>query len=227
MSNFRPEKERNEIRTRVLCAAARLFLERGYSQSSVREIAKQAGVNVSTMSRDFGCKENILAELVTYVLEGQFHTAHKLLAGVTEDKILFYAVETTLQLHMAESGEQLRDLYATAYSLPNTSDIIQHTITGKLEAIFREHLPELDTKDFYELEIASGGIMRSFMTRPCDMYFTMERKVARFLETTFLVYRVPDTKIREAIEFVKQFDYRTIAQQAVASMLDYLEYRKE
>lgn len=84
---------------------------------------------------------------------------------------------------------------------------------------------KLETKDFYEIEIASGGIMRGFMTVPCDMYFTMERKVKRFLETTFLVYRVPDEKIKEAVEFVSQFDYPAIAQNTIDSMFTYLESR--
>ena len=216
-------KATEELRSRTLYAAAKLFLEKGYSDSTTREIAQRAGVNVSAMNRTFGSKENILCELVIYVLEGQFETTEKLISGMTDDPILFYAAETTLQLHMAEANESVRSLYAAAYSLPKSSDIIQHTITLKLEKIFQEYLPDLDTKDFYELEIASGGIMRSFMTRPCDMYFTMERKVARFLQTTFLVYEIPKPKIQEAIAFVQQIDYRTVAQKTIDSLVQYLE----
>lgn len=73
-------------------------------------------------------------------------------------EILFYAAETILQLHMAESNENIRDLYSAAYSLPQTSSIILHMMTGKLEDIFKEHLPDLETKDFYKVEIVSGGI---------------------------------------------------------------------
>lgn len=210
-------------KVKTLRAAAAMFLEKGYSNATTRGIAQKAGINVSAMNRAFGSKENILCELVAYVLEGQFETAAKMLKGVTEDPILFYAAETTLQLYMAESNENIRDLYAAAYSLPKTSAIIQQTITEKLEHIFREHLPALETKDFYELEIASGGIMRGFMAKPCDMYFTMERKIACFLKTTFLVYEVPKEKIHEAIDFVRQFDYPEIAEKTVHSMLGYLE----
>lgn len=212
-----------EIRKRVLVAAAKLFLEQGYSHTTTRQIAAAAGVNVSAMNRSFGCKENILAVLVEYVLQSQFAFTEKFVQGITDDPVLFYAAETTLQLHMAESHEHIRDLYNAAYSMPKTSDIIQHTITGELERIFAQYLPGRETKDFYELEIASGGVMRGFMTIPCNMYFTMDRKVARFIETTFLIYRVPDEKIREAVEFVKQFDFMTLAQQAVASMMQRLE----
>lgn len=223
MANIKPEKEQTELKARVLHAAAILFLQKGYIQSSTREIADKAGVNVSMMNRMFGSKENILGDLVVHVLDGQFRATAKFLEGITEDPILFYAAETALQLHIAESGEHIRELYATAYSMPNTSDIIQRNITGKLEEIFREHLPDLKTKDFYELEIASGGIMRSFMARPCDIYFTMERKIRRFLETTFLVYRLPDEKINEAIVFVLQFDFAKMATDVIRTMLTGLE----
>lgn len=223
MANIRSAKETEIIRTKILLAAAKLFLTQGYSNTSVREISEAAEISSSAIFYEMKNKEEILSELVKYVLEGQFTATEKLLKGKTEDKILFYASETTLQLNMAESSEHMRELYNAAYSLPKTTEIIQHTITAKLEGIFKEHLPNLETKDFFELEIASGGIMRGFMTIPCDMYFTMERKVKRFLETTFLIYRVPDEKIQEAIEFVSQLDYPTITQNTIDSMLEFLE----
>ena len=212
-----------EVKSKILHAAAKLFLEKGYSQSTVREIAKTAGVNLGSLTFAFGSKEQILCELVSYVLEGQFTATKKILEGKTDDKILFYAAETTLQLYMAESSEHIREMYNVSYSLPNSSQVIFHTITGKLQDIFGAHLSHLERKDFFELEIASAGIMRNFLSVPCDMYFTMERKVARFLETTFLVYRVPDEKIAEAIQFVSQFDFVKIAKSVIESMLSYLK----
>lgn len=210
------------VRSKCLYVAAKLFLEKGYTESVVREIAEEAGVNVSAMIRACGSKEDILCELVKYVLEGQFEATAKLLEGKCDDKILFYAAETTLQLYMAESSEHMREMYSVSYSLPKSSAIIYKSITGKLEEVFKEHLPHLETKDFYEYEIASAGIMRNFMTVPCNIYFTMERKVRRFLETTFLVYRVSDEKIKEAIDFVSRFDYVRIAADVIDHMLDYL-----
>lgn len=223
MANSGPGVKFERAKSKVLHAAAKLFLEKGYAESTVKEIAQVAGVNIGSLIHVFKNKENIMCELVKYVLEGQFETTTKLLEGKTEDKILFYAAETTLQLYMAESSEHIRELYSVAYSLPHSSEVIYRTITGKLEDIFKEHLPHLETKDFYELEIASGGIMRGFMTVPCDMYFTMDRKIKRFLETTFLVYRVSDKKIQETIDFVSQFDYEIIAQDTIDHMLAYLE----
>ena len=204
-------------------AAATLFLTRGFNQTTVKEISAAAGVSTNTIFYEMKSKDEMLVELVRYVLEGQFRATAKMLNGITDDKILFYAAETTLQLHMAESSEYIRELYGAAYSLPKSTEYIQKTITGKLEEIFKEHLPHLETKDFYELEVASGGIMRGFMTIPCNMYFTMERKVRRYLETTLLVFRVPDEKINESITFVSQFDFTKIAADVIQSMIEELE----
>lgn len=224
MADHRLEKH-EEMKNRILLASAKLFLQKGFAHTTVKEIAEVAKMNESTMLYTVKSKEDIIADLVKFVLEGQFSRTEELLKGKTEDPILFYAAETTLQLYMAESSEHVRELYSVSYSLPKSSEIIQHTITGKLERIFKKHLPDLETKDFYELEIASGGIMRGFMTVPCDMYFTMERKVKRFLETTFLVYRVSDEKIREAVDFVSGFDFQSIAEDTIKSLLSYFEER--
>ena len=223
MARLTRGKNFEATKSKALHIVAKMFLERGYYATTLRDIANEAEISYSSLINIFGNKEGILAELVAFVLEGQFKATEKILEGKTDDKILFYATETTLQLYMAESHEHIREMYAVSYSLPETSRIIYNTITHKLEEIFKDHLPDLDTKDFYCLELASGGIMRSFMTVPCDMFFTMDMKIKTFLETTFRVYLVPEDKIAEAIAFVSQFDFKTIAQAVIDNMLGFLE----
>ena len=83
-----------------------------------------------------------------------------------------------------------------------------------------------NTYDYYLPQNMRHLIYRgSFITVPCNMYFTMDRKVKSFLESTFLIYRVPDEKIRESIDFVSQFDYKKISADVIDNMLEYLESR--
>ncbi len=227
MANIGHQKNSEAKRQKILCAAAKLFLQNGYTQTKISEIANEAGVSSNTIFFFFENKEGVLADLVKYVLDGQFKSAEKLIENIPHDSILFYAAETTLQLHMVESSEKIRDLYTAAYSMPKTTEIIQNTITEKLEQIFKQHLPELETKDFFKLEIASGGIMRGFMSVPCNMWFTMKQKVEAFLECTFKLYDVPQQKIEEAIDFVAQFDFVKIAHETVENMLAELEKYEE
>lgn len=212
-----------KVRSRVLHAAAKLFLEKGYTETTLRELSLVSGVNYGSLTFVFRNKENILSELVGFVLDGQFEFAEKLVEGKTDDKILFYAVETTLQLFMAESSEHIRELYSLAYSQQASSDIIYNKITLKLSEIFKDQYPDYTQGEFYEKELASAGIMRNYMTRPCGIYFTMDRKVKAFLENTFLLYELPRERIDQAIKFISQFDFKTLAQQVINNMLAYLE----
>ena len=222
----RPTKRGRELtKSMILHSASKLFLLRGYEETRIKDIADNAGISYNEVFRICIDKENILCELVGLVLERQFEVSKEILKEKTDDKILFYAFETVLQLNMAEAIEHIREMYLVSYSLQNSSRVIYKTITSKLEEVFKDHLPQLETKDFYELEIASAGIMRGFLSVPCDIYFTMDRKVKRFLETTFKVYDVDDDKINEAIEFVKQFDFKEIALNVIDSLYKYLKER--
>ncbi len=223
MGGRKPLKTQEEMKNDILHAAALLFLEKGYTDTTLKNIAANADVNIGSLMNLFKAKEEILCEMVTFVFEGQFNRTAGMVNGLTDDKILFYAAEAALQLYITEMNDNLRNLYTAAYSLPKSCDIIQHTMTAKLEKIFGDHLPDLEPKDFYKLEIASGGVMRGFMSIPCNMWFTMDQKIASFIEATFLIYRVPDEKIREAIKFVSQFDYPSIAKDTIDSIVKVLK----
>lgn len=84
--------------------------------------------------------------------------------------------------------------------------------------------PGLAAKDFCEFEIAAGSVMWGFMTVPCDLYFTMERKVRRFIECTFHIFQVREEKSEDAIAFVSRFDYPMLARRTIDSMMDHSDH---
>lgn len=213
----------DENKQLVLHAAAKLFLKKGYTATTLRQIANEADVNIGSLMYIYASKENILCDLVDFVLKGQFTATAKLLDGKTEDSLIFWATETTLQLYIAESSEHIRELYLAAYSHLKSAELIYRAIAEKMQDFFKEVYPEYEIKDFYELEIATGGIIRSFMSVPCDMYFTMHRKVKRYLETTFLVYKVPEEKIQEIISFVSTINFEIAAPQVIEYLLTTLD----
>ena len=60
--------------------------------------------------------------------------------------------------------------------------------------------------------------MRGYMVVPCDLYFTLEKKIQRFLEMSLTSYRVPLEEQKKAIGIVLQMDLRTIAEGAIQSL---------
>ncbi len=62
--------DERDSKTYILDTSIKLFSARGYKETSIREIAKTAGVNVSMISYYFGGKDGILKDIETSVTEG-------------------------------------------------------------------------------------------------------------------------------------------------------------
>ena len=201
-------------RKKILSASIKVFLEKGYEGTTAKEIADLVGSSTGSPFSLFGNKEGLLLELAHMMFSGQFELAESLI-GEDSDPLLLYGVETALQIYITELSWQLRELYVTAYSLSSTSEYIYEQTAARLAVIFGPYLPQCESKDFYELEVASASIMRGFMAKPCDMYFTVERKLRRFLQCCFKLYDVPPEKYEPVIELVLQLDLRHKAEEMI------------
>ena len=219
----RPLKiERGISRSLVLHSAIKMFIDKGYSNTKIHDISNDCGVTYNEIYRMFVDKETLLSHLVDLVIEHQFEFSDEVLKDKTEDKLFKYAFDSVLQLYIAESKEHIREMYAVSYSMPSTTHKIYDFITKKLEDTFKDYLPEFDTKEFYELEMASAGIMRGYIINPCTMYFTMGRKVERFLQTSLRIYKVPEERIKEVMKFINSFDMKKLADEVLDTLYEYI-----
>jgi AcrR family transcriptional regulator len=169
---------------KMLRAAVKLFLEKRYEGTTTAEIARAAGMPPSSFFRAFPSKEALLLELDKRMFSGQFTLAEQ------------HSAARALRGGDGCPAPPLRELYVTAYTLSSISAYLYRSTAKRLEGIFGDDLPDAEAKDFYEMEIASTGMMRSFVAVPCDMYFTVERKIARFLECAFKLCNVPPERRR-------------------------------
>lgn len=203
-----------QTRAQVLRYAVALFLEQGYQETTLDQIAERIDRTKGAVLRAYPDKESILYALVTHMFRVQFSTARSLL-GEKADPLLVYCVETAMQLHICELGEPLRDLYTSAYTLPTTSDFIYRSTAQELRLIFGKYLPDAAESDFYELDLVSGGVMRGLMARKCDMYFTIEKKITLFLQCALKIYDVPAQERETVIPQVLAMDLAAMARSTV------------
>jgi AcrR family transcriptional regulator len=64
----------NDKQLKIIITAEELFAEKGFSGTSVRDIAEKSDVNVAMISYYFGSKEKLLEALFTYRTEGTSQT---------------------------------------------------------------------------------------------------------------------------------------------------------
>ena len=215
MANIRSETESRELYRQILTAATAMFMQKGYEKTSITDIAKMSGVPKSKILYEMKSKEDILGMLVAKFLDGVTEAANSVSKKLTDDEVLIFMANEVLQIYMAEMNEDMRNLYLSAYSMPKTSETVLRRRTDLLYEKFGYMFPTFAVKDFYELEIASVGIMRAYMTVKCDMYFTIEAKVGRLITTMLRIYEIDNDVIDEVQEFIKKIDFESLAKKTV------------
>ena len=211
---------------RILTTCVRLFLEKGYTETKVAEILKGADVSASSFQNVFHTKDGVLAELVEMMFSGQFGAVRQLIPDAPSPEYI-YAVETAVQLALTEMNENLRDIYVEAYTYPATAELIHRSTAKELQAAFASRLPDFSEGDFYEIELGTAGIMRGFMVRRCDQYFTLEKKISRFLDMSLSIFRIPLEERERIIAYVEQVDVREAAEQVMQALFTSLSMQFE
>lgn len=213
-----------ETRKKILTACVRLFLEQGYKNTSVSQIVNEAGVARGSYLNLFPTKDKILLDLTETMFGGQFGAARSI-ADSKLPPVYAYAVETAIQLTLTELNENLRGIYIEAYTAPDTAEYIYLHTTAELKEIFGGNFPNYSDSDFYEMEIGTAGLMRSYMAHKCDIHFPLERKLSRFLTAALRVYKVPEEEQRQVLAFIQTLDIKAIATDVMHKLFAILEMK--
>lgn len=217
-------KDGATTRKKILSVCVRLFLQQGYKETTVTQIVREAGITRGSYQNQFPTKDAVLMELVKTMFSSQFDMARSI-AGDDLPPVYTYAVETSIQLALTELNENLRELYIESYTHPDTAEYIYLQTTSELKNIFAPYLPDHSESDFYDMEIGTSGLMRSYMAKRCDIHFPLQRKLECFLTAAMRVYRVPEEDQEKVLAFIAVLDIEAVASEIVQKVFAMLEMK--
>lgn len=217
-------KDGAKTRKKILSVCVRLFLQQGYKETTVTQIVREAGITRGSYQNQFRTKDAVLMELVKTMFSSQFDMARSI-AGDDLPPVYTYAVETSIQLALTELNENLRELYIESYTHPDTAEYIYLQTTSELKNIFAPYLPDHSESDFYDMEIGTSGLMRSYMAKRCDIHFPLQRKLECFLTAAMRVYRVPEEDQEKVLAFIAVLDIEAVASEIVQKVFAMLEMK--
>ena len=99
----------------IIRVASRMFLEEGYSNTSIREIAGKLNISPGHLMFYFPTKEHLLAVVVDILCEFQW----QLIKRITDDgqsQLMAICFELTTMAAACEESEIARDFYISAYT---------------------------------------------------------------------------------------------------------------
>jgi len=167
-----PEKQ---TRTTILQTAQRLFAKNGYDGTTIRELAKQAGVAEGTLFHYFSNKKKILIELAT---EGWVEILTDLLTELSEMSS-YKAVAQVMRhrmLNISHNADMMKVCFLEAQFHPELRDQIQSEVIGKMtdvteaffatameRGVYRQMNPKLVARVFLGMFAIAGFSQKTLL----------------------------------------------------------------
>lgn len=197
---------------RILQTAIRLFLENGYSKTTLKTISQECALRQGTIAYHFHTKEDMLYYLIQALTEFHGGIIDNSLNN-TKDILYSYATEIAIQIALCETDRKAWDLYYSAYSQFKTFELIKNWAAKEHYRLLGDRLPNWSETDFMEKEHIASGIELAVFYAPCDRYFTLEKKISLTLDSMMLLYNVSEKERKETIEKILMLDYVKIGQE--------------
>ncbi len=202
----------NDVEKQIIRSATKLFLQNGFSKTTLKMISEDCGMLQGRMSYHFHTKEDMLYMLIQELMD--YHSdiieeTHE----KTDDALLSYAMEISIQIALCEVDEKVWDLYYNAYTLPGIYSFIKVWAAKKNYRLLKAYLPEWSEEDFRRVENIASGMELSALTTPCDADYTLEKKITLVLDSLMRLYDIEEPKRREVIEKILELDCSRIGRE--------------
>lgn len=135
------QSQKEATRNRVIVAARELFDAQGYQGTTIREIARQAGVSVGSVFTTFASKGEILSQVMQDRLDGLYQELDRVmphLHGSTADRLC-----TMFSIHFSFEAQRMKLFLAhiaAAYDWTLPAAATPFGKTPRLQEIIRECL---------------------------------------------------------------------------------------
>lgn len=195
---------------KIIECATRLFLKNGFSRTTHRMIAEEAGLGLGTVTYHYRTKEDMLRLLIEELMDYHLDVIEKT-AEDTDDNLYAYAIEIAVQMALCENNAKARDLYHSAYNHPETYNYIKDWGARKSFTLLSNKTPSLTELDFRNIENVTAGIELVAIMTPSDRYFTLSDKIKLFLDNMMKAYDIPEEDRKATIEKILSLDLEQIA----------------
>lgn len=215
------KKVNNAIEMAMVCVANRMFLERGFSNTSVKAIAQELGISTGHITFYYPTKEHLLAILVEKLCDFQWQMMNQ---TVDEGKTSLMAIclELVAMAAICEENEIAKDFYLSSYTNPMCLEIIRRSDTRRAKEVFGEYCTGWNEEDFAEAETLVSGIeYATLMTTPASA--SLEVRIAGALNQIMTLYNIPADVRKMKIDKVLAMDYDRIGRRIFTEFTEFID----
>ena len=211
----------NETKNAIIRVAIEMFLERGFTNTSVRAIAAELGISTGNITFYFPSKEHLLMVLVEMLCDSQWSLLEQQ-ADEEETALIAFCMETMTVAAACEQNEIARDLFLSVFQSELCRNLLRENHVARAERIFSEYCGDWTHQQFRIAEILVMGIQHAVII-PMDVEIPLSERIAAALNQILSIYGVPENNRAEKIRRILALDYNDIRQRVREGSLRYVD----
>lgn len=212
----------NTTKIEIVQTATKMFLEKGYTETSVKAICEELNMSTGNLTFYFPTKEHLLALLVKMLCDYQWQMIEQA-ADEGKTSLMALCLELTAMAACCEESEIAKDFYLSAYTHPITLDIIRKNDVEKARQIFgKEYCKNWKDNNFREAELLVSGIEYATMMTT-ESSAPLDVRIAGAIGAVMMIYNVPEDVRRMKIDKVLSTDYRGLGKRILHGFVEYTE----
>ena len=213
--------KKEKTKDKIIRVSTRMFLDYGYSASSVKMVCDELGISKGNYTFYFHSKDDILAVLTDLLCKYQWKMIKEEADGGISS-LLALCFELMTMAAACEESEVAKDFFVSTYQSPKCLEIIHNNDTARAKEVFAEYCPDWTDEQFREAEILVAGIEHATLNA-IDKTVPLETRISGALNTIMTIYNVPEEIRRIKIEKVLAMDYRSIGKRIFNEFKEYVE----
>ena len=207
----------NSTKNGIIRVATEMFLERGYTNTSVRAIAAELGISTGNITFYFPTKEHLLMVLLERLCDSQW-TMLEQQADEEETALMAFCMETMTVAAACEQNEIARDLFLSVFQSELCRNLLRENHVARAKRIFSEYCGNWTHRQFQMAELLVIGLQYAVIV-PTDVEIPLSERIAGALNQILSIYAVPENIRSGQISRILALDYNDIRRRVREGLL--------
>ncbi|MEM6724715.1 MAG: TetR/AcrR family transcriptional regulator [Bacteroidota bacterium] len=189
------------IRKKILITANKLFLEKGYHKTTVRQIIQHADIRNGTLYHYYKDKEDIYKNIVIKIFDRVIERTEQLIPNHLATPELYITAEFIWHFEAMLLGKNTAELYYIAYSASSISSEILQKRSERHSTLFAETAPHLSMEEHRVRSLMCKGYLQaSALEAMNDALSDTEDFLDRSIGLLLALYLQDQQRIKKAIQ---------------------------
>lgn len=207
------------MRLMIINAGTKLYLEKGFSNTTNKHICNQLNISTGQLTFYFPTKEHLLEELVKELCDFQNQFVERVVAE-GNNSLLAACLELAAIVAACESDPHAKDFYIASYIHPRTLKVIRQRDTERAKRIYGAFCPDWTDEDYRKIQIVVSGIeYGTLMAQTENM--SLDQQIATTLDSIMKLYGVPEELRKRKIDKVLTIDYQSLGELVLQDFKQY------